>query len=72
MSSGITHQPHRWFIGWVAVAVTIWATYASLLGYLGGRTFQDDHTRAFLFAFGAAIVATILIEIGRHLRERFR
>ncbi len=72
VSSGITHQPHRWFLGWVAVATTIWATYAALLGFVGGRTFEDNHTKAFLFAFGGAVTVTILIEIVRHLRARRR
>src|SRR6056297_713425 len=37
VSSGITHQPHRWFAGWVAVAAVIWATYAGMLGFIGGK-----------------------------------
>ena len=66
VSSGITHQPHRWFMGWVAVAGVIWASYAALLGYIGGRSFEDNHTKAFLVAFGCAIAATVLIEVVRH------
>lgn len=72
VSSGITHQPRRWFVGWTALAATIWATYASLLGYFGGRAFKDDHTTAFLVAFGAALGVTIVIELVRHLRNRHR
>lgn len=70
VSSGITHQPRRWFVGWVAVATTIWATYAALLGFIGGKTFEDNHTTAFLFAFGGAISVTAVIELVRHLRSR--
>lgn len=70
VSSGITHQPRAWFMGWIAVAVVIWATYAALLGYIGGKTFEDNHTRAFLVAFGCALAATALIELVRHLRTR--
>jgi membrane protein DedA with SNARE-associated domain len=72
VSSGITHQPHGWFAGWVAVAAVIWASYASLLGYVGGRTFQDNHTVAFLVAFGTALLATVLIELVRHRLEKRR
>lgn len=72
VSSGITHQPRRWFVGWIALAVVIWASYAALLGYFGGRAFQDDHTTAFLVAFGAALGMTVLIEVLRHLRARYR
>ena len=70
VSSGITRQPRAWFVGWIAVAVVIWATYAALLGYIGGRAFQDNHTRAFLVAFGCALAATVLIEAVRHLRTK--
>ncbi|MDW3214078.1 MAG: DedA family protein [Ilumatobacteraceae bacterium] len=72
VTSGITAQPRRWFMGWVALAVVIWATYAGLLGYLGGQAFEDNHTMAFLVAFGAALAMTGVIELVRHLRQRAR
>ena len=72
VSCGVTRQPRPWFVAWIAVAVVIWATYAALLGYLGGKAFQDDHTRAFLVAFGAAIAATVLLEVLRHLWTKLR
>ena len=68
LSCGITHQPRRWFMFWIAVAAVIWASYAALLGYFGGKTFEDDHTKAFLVAFGGAIAVTIVIEVVRHFR----
>jgi len=70
IASGVTHQPRRRFMIWDAIAATIWATYATLLGYIGGRTFEDDHTRAFLFAFALAIGVTLLIEAGRWAHGR--
>jgi membrane-associated protein len=72
VSSGITHQPRRWFIGWTALAASIWATYAALLGFIGGEIFQDDHTLAFLVAFGAALGITVVIELVRHVRTKHR
>ena len=69
LSSGITHQPRRWFISWTALAAMIWATYAALLGYIGGKAFADNHTKAFIVAFGAALGITVLIEVVRHLRN---
>lgn len=70
ISSGVTEQPRAWFAAWIAVATTIWASYAGLLGYLFGQTFKDNHTLAFWFAFGTAIGITGLIELVRWLRER--
>ena len=56
--------------GWVAIAAVIWATYAAGLGAIFGQTFSDDHTVAFLLAFGAALSVTIIIEVVRHVRGR--
>jgi membrane-associated protein len=70
LASGITRQSRKWFVGWIAVAVVIWATYAALLGRIGGATFKDDHTKAFFFAFGLALGATVIIEVVRHLMKR--
>ncbi len=72
VSSGVTHQPRRWFAGWIAIAVLIWSTYAALLGYLGGKAFEDNHTMAFVVAFAAALGMTVLIEVVRHLRAKYR
>jgi len=69
VSCGITRQKRLWFIRWVALATVIWATYAAMLGRIGGEAFENDHTSAFVFAFGLAIGTNILIEIGRHVRK---
>ena len=50
----------------------IWATYAAMLGCIGGEAFEDDHTKAFLLAFGLAIGTNIVIEIIRHFRKKRR
>jgi membrane-associated protein len=70
LSSGITAQPRKWFMSWIAIASVIWATYASLLGFIGGKTFEDNHTKAFLVAFGLALSVTVLIEVVRHFLKK--
>jgi membrane-associated protein len=70
VSSGITHQSRRWFTGWITIAVIIWATYAALLGYIGGKAFEDNSTLAFLVAFGTALGITVVIEAVRHFRSK--
>ena len=52
------------------MAALIWATYAACLGAIFGNRFKDDHTVAFLLAFGAALSITIIIEVVRHVRGR--
>lgn len=70
MSCGITHQPVKWFVAWILVAVSVWATYAAVLGYVFGDTF--DHTTALILAFITALAINGLIEVVRHLRARHR
>jgi membrane-associated protein len=72
LSSGITRQPRLWFISWVAVACTIWASYAAGLAYVVGQPFKDNHTAAFLVAFGTALSINVVIEVVRHLRAKRR
>ena len=72
VSSGITHRPRRWFMIFVGLATVLWAGYAALLGYFGGKAFEDDHTKAFLVAFGGALSVTVVIEIVRWVRAKKR
>lgn len=70
LTCGITHQHHRWFVKWTVAAAIIWASYASLLGYFGGKTFEDNHTLAFIVAFTMAISVTAIIEAIRYVRKQ--
>ena len=70
IASGVTRQPRKRFMFYDAIASLLWATYAALLGYIGGRTFEDNHTLAFGVAFGLAITGTVIIETIRWLRNR--
>ena len=71
-SCGITRQKRSWFVRWVALATVIWATYAALLGSIGGEAFEDDHAKAFTLAFSLAIAANIIIEVVRHQWKKRR
>ena len=72
LSCGITDQERRWFMSWAGAAAVVWGAYATLLGFIGGRSFQDNHTKAFLVAFAIAISATLVLELIRHFRKRFQ
>jgi membrane-associated protein len=62
----------RWrrFIVYDVVAGFIWATYASLLGYFGGKTFETQPWLGLLIALVVALSAGLLVEAVRHLRRR--
>jgi membrane protein DedA with SNARE-associated domain len=68
--SGVTRLPLSRFTGFVVLAGIVWATYATLLGFVFGRRFQEDHTQAFLFAFGSALVLVALAELIRWMLNR--
>ena len=72
LSCGVTRQPRRWFVGWAAFAAIIWGTYAALLGFIGGKSFEENHTLAFIIAFVTAFSITALIEVVRWALKRAR
>lgn len=72
LSCGITRQDRKWYATWIGIAATIWALYASLLGFIGGKTFEENHTLAFVVAFGTAVSVTVVIELVRAGIKRLR
>lgn len=70
ITSGITDQPRQWFVRWIALAAVVWASYAAIIGAVAKDRFKDDHTLAFLVAFGTALGITALIEVVRHFRGK--
>ena len=48
-SSGYTHgMPWRRFVLADAIAALIWGTYAALLGYIGGKQFEEEPWKGLL------------------------
>jgi membrane-associated protein len=72
-SSGYTHGiTYRRFVLADAIAALIWGTYAALLGYIGGKQFEEEPWKGLLLAFVVAVSLAGLVELVRHLRERRR
>ena len=71
VTAGMTSMNRAKFVAATVVAGIVWATYATLLGYFGGKTFEDNHTVAFVVAFAIALSVTALTELIRwRLRRR--
>jgi membrane-associated protein len=62
--------PWRRFIVFDLIACAIWGAYAVLLGYFGGKTFEEEPWKGLLLAFAIALAVTAVVEAYRHLRRR--
>ena len=71
-TAGSVHYSVLRFSIYAGIAAAIWATYAALLGYLGGRAFTDRPWLGLLVALGLAAGITGLVELGRKLVARRR
>lgn len=59
---------HR-FIRWDALAGAIWGAYTVLLGYFGGKSFEQQPWKGLLLAFAIAAGLTVAVEVVRHARR---
>ena len=72
-SAGYVHAfPWRRFIVADVVAGVIWGNYTVLLGYVGGKTFEEHPWKGLLLAFAVAVGVALIIEAVRHVRGRRR
>ena len=55
LSCGMLEMPWKRFFAFDVVAGLVWGTYAAMLGYVGGRTFEENPFRGFLLAFVVAL-----------------
>lgn len=71
-SAGYIHTfPWRRFIVADVIAGLVWAHYAALLGYFGGKQFEEAPWKGLLLAFALAVGVALGIEGLRHwLRKR--
>jgi membrane-associated protein len=70
LSCGMLEMPWRRFITFDVAAGLVWATYAALLGYIGGSTFEEDPLKGFILAFVVALGIAGVIEAYRWYRRR--
>jgi membrane-associated protein len=66
---GMVHFPYRRFAAFDAFAALAWASYAAVLGYLGGRFFEHHAWVALIVALAAAALVTAAVEGVRRLRS---
>jgi membrane-associated protein len=67
-AAGTLDMTWRRFLLYDAIAATVWAVYAGMIGFLGGSAFREDIWKALTLGFGIALAVTGAIELVRRLR----
>ncbi|GAA2618112.1 VTT domain-containing protein [Actinomadura fulvescens] len=70
MTMGCVRYRLRSFTFFATLAAVSWALYGTLLGYLGGKAFENDPIKGVALGLGMAIGVTIVVEVIRYLRKR--
>lgn len=68
-AAGTLEMPWRRFVAADALAASLWATYATMLGYAGGPSFAHNLWKPLLFALGVAILLAAVGEGYRRLQK---
>ena len=69
LSAGAVAYNLRKFSFFDGIAALTWATYSTLVGYIGGQAFEDDPWKGLGLGLGIAIGISGAIELVRHLRR---
>ena len=69
-AAGTLEMPYRQFVVADAVAASLWAIYVSMLGYLGGETFNESLWLPLASSFAAAMAVGGGFEIWRRWQGR--
>jgi membrane-associated protein len=69
VTAGLLRMRWALFAAFAAAAGITWATYAALLGYLGGKTFEDNLFWGLVLGFGIAFGVYLVVEAARRFRR---
>jgi membrane-associated protein len=72
VSAGLLRMRWPRFAAFAGAAAVGWAVYAALLGYLGGRAFENNVLWGLLLGFGVAAATFVAVEVLRRARSRRR
>jgi membrane-associated protein len=69
-AAGTLEMPYRRFLLADAAAAIVWAVYVSMLGYLGGASFEDNLWLPLLIALAVATLVAVAAEAWRRFQRR--
>jgi membrane-associated protein len=70
VTAGALRMRWRRFAVFAAAAGIAWASYAGLVGYLGGKAFEDNPLWGLVLGFAIAGGTYLAVELGRRARTR--
>jgi len=71
LAAGSVRLRLRTFTAVTALAGTAWATTSALIGYLGGRAFEDRPLAGIAVGIGVSLVLAALVELAHRPRARW-
>lgn len=72
LTMGAVRYPARKFTSFAGLAAISWGIYCSLVGYIGGKAFEDNPLKGVVLGIGLALAVTLLVEVVRHQRRKRR
>jgi membrane-associated protein len=67
LTAGLTRMRGERFLRAAALAAAVWASFAVGLGYVGGRTFEEEPWQGLALAFALAASLALVVEVSRHV-----
>lgn len=72
LTMGSVRYPLRQFSAFAALAAVSWGIYCSLVGYIGGKAFEDNPLKGVVLGIGLALAVTLIVEVVRHRLKKRR
>jgi membrane-associated protein len=69
LTAGAVAYRLRSFSFFDALAALSWATYSTLIGYIGGEAFEEEPWKGLALGLGIALSVTLAVEVVRHVRR---
>jgi membrane-associated protein len=70
LTMGAVRYPLRNFSLFAGLAAISWGVYCALVGYLGGKAFEDNPLKGVILGIGLALLVTLTVELVRHQRRK--
>jgi membrane-associated protein len=72
LTMGSVRYPLRKFSSFAAIAAVSWGLYCTLVGFIGGKAFEDNPLKGVILGIGLALAVTLIVEVVRHRLKKKR